>query len=411
MPGRLSSGLPATSTLRKTSVLPSLSFLSVGPKEFMIGKKHYKRTDLDITNDRKQKLKCSYFEPADSERPGKELPCVIYLHGNSSSRVEAVPYVKSLLPSAITLFCFDFAGSGQSDGEYISLGWWERDDVKVIVDYLRKSGKVSTIGLWGRSMGAATALLHADRDPSIAGLVLDSPFTSLTKLAEELYKRYASSVPGFLYSMAQWFVKGTVKTKAKFDINDLNPIDHVSQAFVPALFIVAKDDNFILPAHGLELYSKYAGDKNLIQVDGDHNSPRPPHTITSIYIFFFNTLQVAKLLPGVVEQVEGEMVSKYEHRAHAIPEPMDPSALHAGAPEDDEMEMALKLSLETHQKEEEDRKKGQPEPRPDGKAPPVPQMAAVPIPIPVPATGPEASGAKGEPHPPPVPGPEVPKKP
>jgi hypothetical protein len=40
-------------------------------------------------------------------------------------------------------------------------------------------------------MGAVTALMHADRDPSIAGLVLDSPFTSLRTLAEELAKTYS----------------------------------------------------------------------------------------------------------------------------------------------------------------------------------------------------------------------------
>jgi alpha/beta superfamily hydrolase len=86
---------------------------------------------------------------------------------------------------------FDFAGCGLSEGEYISLGWYERDDVEVAVDWLRKSNKVSTIGIWGRSMGAVTGLMHADRDPSIAGLVLDSPFTSLRTLAEELAKTYS----------------------------------------------------------------------------------------------------------------------------------------------------------------------------------------------------------------------------
>jgi hypothetical protein len=37
-------------------------------------------------------------------------------------------------------------------------------------------------------MGAVTGLMHADRDPSIAGLVLDSPFSNLRTLAEELAK-------------------------------------------------------------------------------------------------------------------------------------------------------------------------------------------------------------------------------
>ena len=35
-------------------------------------------------------------------------------------------------------------------------------------------------------MGAATALLHTHRDPSIAAMVLDSPFADLRQLAVEL---------------------------------------------------------------------------------------------------------------------------------------------------------------------------------------------------------------------------------
>ncbi len=101
------------------------------------------------------------------------------MHGNSSSRLEALETVPYFLPANITLFCFDFAGCGLSEGEYISLGWFERDDLAMIIDYLRENRRVSTIGLWGRSMGAVTALLHGDRDPSIAAMVLDSPFSNL----------------------------------------------------------------------------------------------------------------------------------------------------------------------------------------------------------------------------------------
>ena len=84
-----------------------------------------------------------------------------------------------LLQANMTCFCFDFPGCGQSEGEFISLGWHERDDVNYIVNFLRENRNVSTVALWGRSMGAVTALLHGDRDPSIAALILDSPFASL----------------------------------------------------------------------------------------------------------------------------------------------------------------------------------------------------------------------------------------
>lgn len=35
-------------------------------------------------------------------------------------------------------------------------------------------------------MGAVTALLYSERDPSVAGIVLDSPFSRLTDLMREL---------------------------------------------------------------------------------------------------------------------------------------------------------------------------------------------------------------------------------
>lgn len=51
-----------------------------------------------------------------------------------------------------------------------------------VIKHLREIDTVSTIGLWGRSMGAVTALLHGDRDPSIGSIVIDSPFCSLRVL-------------------------------------------------------------------------------------------------------------------------------------------------------------------------------------------------------------------------------------
>jgi alpha/beta superfamily hydrolase len=69
------------------------------------------------------------------------------MHGNCSSRCEATGILKFLLPMNMTLFAFDFSGCGKSEGDYISLGWYEKDDLGAVVKYLRNSGTVSTIGL------------------------------------------------------------------------------------------------------------------------------------------------------------------------------------------------------------------------------------------------------------------------
>jgi acetyl esterase/lipase len=140
-------------------------------------------------------------------------------------------------------------------------------------------------------MGAVTALLHGDRDPSIAGMVLDSPFSNLRTLCDELAADN-SRVPKFLVSTAMSFVKKTIMKKAGFDLNKLSPITHVKECFIPALFCTGEQDDFIKPRHTDKLFEAYAGDKNLIKFEGDHNSSRPEFFNNSAVIFFTNTLQV-----------------------------------------------------------------------------------------------------------------------
>ena len=136
-------------------------------------------------------------------------------------------------------------------------------------------------------MGAVTAIMYASRDPSIAGLVLDSPFSSLPKLMLELVSQFTKGsrvgVPKMAARMALSFVRSSVKSRAKFDINDLDLKKIAPATFCPALFAHGKDDDFIPPHHSETLHELYAGDKNYIAIDGDHNSPRPAFFFCLLY--------------------------------------------------------------------------------------------------------------------------------
>jgi pimeloyl-ACP methyl ester carboxylesterase len=54
--------------------------------------------------------------------------CIIFLHGLGSTRLEAFPMVEAL-PEDYSLFCFDFSGSGKSEGSNITYGLKEAEDV------------------------------------------------------------------------------------------------------------------------------------------------------------------------------------------------------------------------------------------------------------------------------------------
>ncbi|GMP56639.1 hypothetical protein CsSME_00021056 [Camellia sinensis var. sinensis] len=258
-------------------------------QEFMLKGKWYERKDVEVVNSRGDVLQCSHYMPI--IRPeGKAMPCVIYCHGNSGCRADASEAAIILLPSNITVFTLDFSGSGLSGGEHVTLGWNEKDDLGAVVDHLRADGNISLIGLWGRSMGAVTSLMYGAEDPSIAGMVLDSPFSDLVDLMMELVDTFKVRLPKFTVKFAIQYMRRAIQKKAKFDIMDLNTIKVAKSCFVPVLLGHATADDFIQPHHSDRIFDAYVGDKNIIKFEGDHNSPRPQFYFDSINIFFHNVL-------------------------------------------------------------------------------------------------------------------------
>ena len=271
----------------------------LGPSSFIFCKKRFQRHDLVLVNRRGFAMQCSHWEPV--ERPAEALPCVVFVHGNSSARLEGINQLSLCIAFGATLFSFDCAGSGKSEGKYVSLGYYEKDDLRVVVDHLRGSGTVSTIAVWGRSMGAVTGILYQEQDLSLVGdhtvdaMILDSPFSDFCQLAEELVdkgKEHGVHVPRMVTRMAIQMLKGSVEKVAGFSIRDLNPIDYVDRCMLPTLFMCARHDDFVGMHHTKLIYEKYAGPKEIIMVDGDHNSLRNEQALTAAGVFLQRQLKI-----------------------------------------------------------------------------------------------------------------------
>ena len=112
-----------------------------------------------------QKLCCSHWEPLERQRQAAKLPVVIHLHGNCGCRADVVEFLQEVLDNGMTLVAIDLSGSGMSEGEYISLGWHEHHEAHTLIQHLQRHRRVSTVHLWGRSMGAVTALMYAIAHP------------------------------------------------------------------------------------------------------------------------------------------------------------------------------------------------------------------------------------------------------
>jgi alpha/beta superfamily hydrolase len=195
----------------------------LGPTVFTVQRKRCQRTSLELKNDRGLIIRANHYQPANSGN--KKLPCVIICHGNCGNQLNAISAVRLLLPHDITVMAMDFTGSGLSEGKYVSLGFYESQDIGVVVKYLREHDLTSTIGLWGRSMGAVASLMYSQTDPSVACMVLDSAFCDLKRLMRELIKSYAKRVPSLLAKAALAMMRSSIKSKAKFDFYTIKPAE------------------------------------------------------------------------------------------------------------------------------------------------------------------------------------------
>ena len=249
----------------------------------------YIREDYTVLSKRGYLMECSFFRADITKRIPYIRPVVIYLHGNSSSRIEGTKMALFLLNKGIDLFVFDFPGCGKSEGEYISLGYYEKEDVSSIVDFVEKFPGVGKVGIWGRSMGAATALMYSYQDKRIKAQCIDSPFANFKDLAIKLCKQHIY-IPEFVINTILYFLKKTIRKKNDLEIENLKPIEFSKLSKTPAFFIHAMKDDLIPYEQTIKIYEEYSGIKSINITEGDHNTPRQKQLINKIITFFIKYL-------------------------------------------------------------------------------------------------------------------------
>lgn len=130
------------------------------------------------------------------------------------------------------------------------MGWQEQRDLLGAVDYARQLGYRS-IGLYGMSMGASTALEVTARDSAVAATVADSPFA-------DLYTYLTAKMPVWTH-LPNWPFTSEIlwelKTFAGIDAHQVNPLSDLAHWQPrPLLLIAGTSDTTIPPANSEALF-------------------------------------------------------------------------------------------------------------------------------------------------------------
>ena len=282
----------------------------LGPSVRTISNIAVRRIDFELKNKNNFTLKCSFFQALDPKTSQQSSSiCVIYLHGNAGSRIESLSLMPFVIENGMNFCSFDFAGCGLSEGEYISLGIHEKDDVILLKTNLKAKFGIKEVALWGRSMGAVTAIHVAAKENDIFAMICDSPFLKLSRLAAEFAKEN-KNFSSFFTSIIFSFVKKSIKKRANFSVDALDQNAMIKQCKTPICFVTSKDDKFVKAYNVEELHGNYKGTKKLLYEKGDHNAQRSLEFYLEGNKFLKESL-LAKILP----EIKGKNDDKEERKS------------------------------------------------------------------------------------------------
>lgn len=178
---------------------------------------------------------------------------VIILHGYHSEPSSVISIGMHFSEKGYNVLIPSMRACGDSDGEYIGMGWLDKDDLQCWIKLIIEQNEKSEIILHGSSMGAATVLMASgDNLPeNVKAIIADSGYTSVWDIfASEAKARF--NLPSFpLLNMFQI----VANARAKYDIKEASALEQVKKSKTPILFIHGDADDFVPEYMCEELYN------------------------------------------------------------------------------------------------------------------------------------------------------------
>lgn len=172
---------------------------------------------------------------------------LIYFGGNAEQIGSSLQALVPQLPDT-TLIGFNYRGYGDSSGEPTEAALYE--DALFLFDALHS--RYQHITLVGRSLGSGVASYVAAHRP-VDGLVLVTPYDSITSVAAKLYWYYP----------VRWMIRDRYAS-----------VERAAGIHCPVLLLVAGEDKVVPPEHSQRLFDAFSGGNARLRLfpGAEHNA-------------------------------------------------------------------------------------------------------------------------------------------
>ncbi|MBF8983235.1 alpha/beta fold hydrolase [Lutibacter sp. B2] len=227
--------------------------VSLNPKEFSWEEVVFKSKKDNLT------LKGTFFY---AKTPSNKT--LIFVHGfdenrRMSGRTKIL--IEYLIPRGYNVLAFDLRGQGESQGDLISFGCYEKYDVLGAIDYLKQRGKIGEkIALIGFSMGAVASIETAGADSRVDALIADSAFRDLKLFIMDdinTLPNNLNTISNNLGDLSYWSILRHFPFKNKIlillskiygvNINEASPINTVKHIPTKPIFLIHSKNDHVIP--------------------------------------------------------------------------------------------------------------------------------------------------------------------
>ena len=180
---------------------------------------------------------------------GEKTAGLLWFYGNGENIAAIWPIIRDFRPQHAALLVVDYPGYGASDGKATEAGMYEAADLAY--DFLARRPDVDQkrIYVYGRSLGSAAAT-HVASTHEVAGLILESPFTSAKGMAARHYR----FVPRFLVRMS------------------LDNVGRMPRIHCPTLIFHGTSDMLVPMKMGQDVAAAAGGPVEFVMIEGSgHN--------------------------------------------------------------------------------------------------------------------------------------------
>ena len=194
----------------------------------------------------------------------QNIKSIILVHGLGSNRHAMYPFAEMFLEKGFQVITYDQRNTNDNLAKSTTFGYWEKRDLIDCANYVQKSVTTEMIGVWGTSLGGATAgLAVAEKSMKevIDFLILDCPLSSMEWAVKNGIQQRNLRIPT---AYLMWCGNLMNYMKMRFTYKQADVAEAAKNIHVPTLIINSEADTVTPEFMGKSIYEAIPGEQKWI---------------------------------------------------------------------------------------------------------------------------------------------------